>query len=240
MIKKIVLVTLFIFLNLSLTAQEKEADSIIKAEDLTIELTKREKKRVKKDSIKNVKSLDTLTRKEARKLKFFKKSSQKKEIDALAPSRAAFYSAILPGLGQVYNKRYWKVPIVYAALGAGVYYYTWNNTKYNSFRDAYKSRLAGYTNDEYYDLDNSGIDPGTPDFSTDALLDAQNNFQRQRDLALLLTIVGYALNIVDANVDAHLRQFNINDDLSFEPKPVIIQNKINSNTSAGLSLTFKF
>lgn len=240
MIKKIVLVTLFIFLNLSLTAQEKEADSIIKAEDLTIELTKREKKRVKKDSIKNAKSLDTLTRKEARKLKFFKKSSQKKEIDALAPSRAAFYSAILPGLGQVYNKRYWKVPIVYAALGAGVYYYTWNNTKYNSFRDAYKSRLAGYTNDEYYDLDNSGIVPGTPDFSTDALLDAQNNFQRQRDLALLLTIVGYALNIVDANVDAHLRQFNINDDLSFEPKPVIIQNKINSNTSAGLSLTFKF
>lgn len=240
MIKKIVLFILFIFLNLSLTAQEKEQDSIIKSEDLTIELTKREKRKIKKDSINLAKSLDTLTKKQAREAKFYKKSSQKKVIDPLAPSRAAFYSAILPGLGQVYNKRYWKVPIVYGALGAGIYFYTTNNDEYNRFRDAYKSRLAGFTTDEFYDLDNSGVIPGSPDFSDDGLIDAQNRLQRQRDLALLLTVVGYVLNIVDANVDAHLKQFNINDDLSFEPKPVIIQNQINSNKSMGISLSLKF
>lgn len=240
MIKKLVLFILFIFLNLSLSAQEKEQDSVIKSGDLTIELTKREKRRIKKDSIKNSKIVDTLTKKEARLIKFFNKSSKKKVINPLAPSKAAFYSAVLPGLGQVYNKKYWKVPIVYGALGAGIYFYTTNNDQYHRFRNAYKRRLAGFTDDEFYDLNGSGIIPDSPDFSNDGLIDAQNRLQRQRDLSLLLTVVGYVLNIVDANVDAHLKQFNINDDLSFEPKPVIIENQINSNKSMGISFSLKF
>ena len=71
-------------------------------------------------------------------------------INPLAPAKAAFYSAVLPGLGQVYNKKYWKVPIVLGAIGTGVYFYTTNNKEYNRYRDAYKSRLAGYKNDEFY------------------------------------------------------------------------------------------
>ncbi|MEM9680813.1 MAG: DUF5683 domain-containing protein, partial [Bacteroidota bacterium] len=70
-------------------------------------------------------------------------------IDPLSPSRAAFYSAVLPGLGQAYNKKYWKIPIVYAALGTGVYFYIQNNNEFNRYRDAYKRRLAGFTDDEF-------------------------------------------------------------------------------------------
>ena len=248
MIKKLFVFILLISLNYSLSAQEKEQDSIAQTkeqdsitytENIT-RLTKRQKRRMKKDSIEAVEAMDTvkLSGKERRKARFFEKVIQKKEVDALAPSKAAFYSAILPGLGQIYNKRYWKLPIVYGALGAGVYFYIDNNNNYNRYRTAYKSRLAGFVNDEFYDLDGSGIVPGTPDVSDKALRDAQNFYQGQRDLALLLTVAMYVLNIVDANVDAHLRQFNISEDLSLNP--VIYQNPINYNNSVGFSLTYKF
>jgi hypothetical protein len=64
-------------------------------------------------------------------------------IDPLAPSKAAFYSAVVPGLGQIYNKKYWKAPIVWGGLGISLYYYSWNNQKYHEYRDAYQNRLAG-------------------------------------------------------------------------------------------------
>ncbi|MGS0527506.1 DUF5683 domain-containing protein [Zobellia nedashkovskayae] len=77
---------------------------------------------------------------------------QKVVINPLAPSKAAFYSAVFPGLGQIYNKRYWKVPIVYGAIGAAVYGYTWNNNQYQRVRTAFKRRQAGFTDDEFYDI----------------------------------------------------------------------------------------
>ena len=92
------------------------------------------------------------------------------EIDMLAPSKAAFYSAVLPGLGQAYNKKYWKIPIVYAALGTGVYFYKMNDKQYNRYRDAYKRRLAGYQDDEFY-----GDVPGQPRIADDALIRAQKH-----------------------------------------------------------------
>lgn len=152
---------------------------------------------------------------------------EKKGIDPLSPSKAAFYSAILPGLGQAYNKKYWKIPIVYAAMGTGIYFYISNNKQYNRYRTAYKERLAG-VRDEFFNV--------VPD--ENALIDAQEFYQRNRDLSLLLTVVAYVLNIVDANVDAHLLQFNVNDDLSFRPH--IDQNEIDFNHNLGLTLNFKF
>jgi len=168
--------------------------------------------------------------------------TKKEEMNILAPSKAAFYSAVLPGLGQIYNKRYWKVPLVYAAIGTGIYAYTFNNNLYNRYRTAYKSRLAGFTTDEFYDLNNSGIDPGNPDLSNEALQDAQERYQKDRDLSLLITIGLYALNIVDANVDAHLKQFNIDDDLSMDMRimPYLTQDPITTNVTYGLGLTVKF
>lgn len=148
------------------------------------------------------------------------------KIDPLSPSRAAFYSAILPGLGQVYNKKYWKVPLVYGAMGTSLYFYFDNNKKYNQYRDAYKRRLAGFNDDEFQYLDDN------------RLIQAQRFYQRNRDLSLLITAAFYILNIVDANVDAHLMQFNVSDDLSVVPD--VYQNEINQMPNVGLTLNFKF
>ena len=167
-------------------------------------------------------------------------SVKRREINPLAPSKAAFYSAILPGLGQIYNKRYWKAPIVWGALGIGIYYYTLRSTEYNDFRDAFKRRRAGFFDDQFYDIDNSGIVPGNPDISDAALQDAQERAQRDRDLALAITIGMYVLNIVDANVDAHLKQFNVDDDLALDIKPFLDYNPITTDPQYGLAIIVKF
>src|SRR5690606_17263548 len=91
--------------------------------------------------------------------------TKRRGINPLAPSKAAFYSAVFPGLGQIYNKRYWKAPIVYAALGAGIYAYTYNDDLYDRFRTAFKRRQAGFTDDEFYDLGAPNPPGSPPDFS---------------------------------------------------------------------------
>lgn len=149
-----------------------------------------------------------------------------KEINPLAPAKAAFYSAILPGLGQAYNKKYWKIPLVYGAIGTSVYFYTTNNKKYHEFRDEYKARLAGITYPKYAYLDET------------RLISAQRFYQRNRDLSLLITAAFYILNIVDANVDAHLGQFNVNDNLSFQP--AMQPGDFNVKPSMGLVFNYKF
>jgi len=161
-------------------------------------------------------------------------------INPLAPSKAAFYSAVFPGLGQIYNRRYWKVPIVWAAIGTGVYAYIYNDTEYDRFRSAFKRRRAGFIDDEFYDINNSGIVPGEPDLSDEALQDAQERFQRDRDLALVVTIALYALNIVDANVDAHLKQFNVDENLGLDIRPYLDYHPVTSDPNYGLALTVKF
>ncbi len=154
----------------------------------------------------------------------------KEEYNPLAPAKAAFYSAVLPGLGQAYNKKYWKIPIIYAGMGIGVYFYIQNDKDYNRFRDAYKRRLAGYTDDEFWGDGNTAL------VSTDRLIDAQKTAQKNKDLSIVVTGVFYLLNIIDANVDAHLRQFNVSDDLSLEPNFNI--NPINSQANYGISIKY--
>ena len=128
---------------------------------------------------------------------------KRKKINPLAPSKAAFYSAVLPGLGQIYNKRYWKVPIVYAVIGTGVYSYTYNDDLYDRFRTAFKRRQAGFADDEFYDIQGNNAEGAPPDLDLDDLERQQENYQRDRDLALVITIAMYAFNIIDANVDSH-------------------------------------
>lgn len=163
------------------------------------------------------------------------------EINPLAPAKAGFYSAILPGLGQAYNKKYWKIPIVYGALGASIYAYDFNNKQYKRTRTAFKRRQAGFTDDEFFDRAPFSDTPlTTPEFSTAALQDAQERYQRDRDLMLLLTIGLYALNIIDANVDSHLKQFNIDDDLSIDFQPFLEYNEVTASPNYGMGLTIKF
>ncbi|MCK8481441.1 DUF5683 domain-containing protein [Psychroserpens algicola] len=151
-------------------------------------------------------------------------------INILAPSKAAFYSAILPGLGQAYNKKYWKIPLVYAAIGIPVYLYVKNDQDYQLYRDAYKRRLSGFPQA-------SEGDP-FPNITNDGLINAQKQLRRNKELALLIAIGAYALNIIDANVDAHLLQFNVDEDLSLRPH--FKYNEMENNTNLGLTLNFKF
>ncbi|MFM1878358.1 MAG: hypothetical protein RLZZ241_1224 [Bacteroidota bacterium] len=162
-------------------------------------------------------------------------------IDPLAPSKAAFYSAVLPGLGQAYNKRYWKIPLVWGAIGTGTYAYLFNDALYDRFRDAFKRRRAGFTDDEFWDLNTSdGITPSSPNLSNEALQDAQERYQRDRDLSLLITIGLYALNIIDANVDAHLKQYNVNEELSMQMQPYLEAHPISGNPHYGMAFHISF
>ena len=154
------------------------------------------------------------------------------ELDPLRPAKAAFFSAVLPGLGQAYNKKYWKIPIVYAAIGGGLYFYFDNNNVYKRYRNAYKRRLAGFTDDEFYG-------PGeTPFLSDEALIRAQRTLKRNKELSMLVTVGLYVLNIIEANVDAHLIQYNLDENLAL--KPFIDFNNPNYNAQMGLSLNLKF
>lgn len=157
---------------------------------------------------------------------------EKKEIDPLRPSKAAFYSAILPGAGQFYNKKYWKIPIVWGAIGTGIYFYIRNDKQFDRYRDAYKRRLAGFTDDEFSDSN------GNPLISNDGLIRAQQQFRRNKEVSLLVTIGLYALNIIDANVDAHLLQFNVDENLSLSPH--YQYNQMENSGDLGLTLNFKF
>ena len=150
-------------------------------------------------------------------------------INPLAPAKAAFYSAILPGLGQAYNKKYWKIPIVYGAIGVSIYSYTRNQNQYQKFRDEYKKRLDGTFDSR---------DPLFGALDNERIISGQKFYQRNRDLSMLFIVGFYILNIVDANVDAHLIQFNVNDNLSI--KPDLYQNQLNSRQNVGLTLNYNF
>jgi len=158
--------------------------------------------------------------------KFIIEEVVKQEYDPLAPSRAAFYSAVVPGLGQFYNKKYWKIPLVYGGIAASLYFYIDNNNDYHRFRDAYKRRLAGYDDDEF-----QGI-------ATETLIRAQTTARRNKDTSLAIAIGVYLVNIIDANVDAHLKQFNVSDDLTIRPN--VDYNPMNASNNYSLSLTYSF
>ncbi|MFK8281706.1 DUF5683 domain-containing protein [Capnocytophaga cynodegmi] len=154
--------------------------------------------------------------------------------DPLSPAKAAFYSAILPGLGQIYNKSYWKVPLVYGAIGTGIYFYIRNTKEFNRYQTAYKRRMAGHTDDEFY----GNRSDGQPRLSTDGLRRAQQFYRRNQELSLLITAGLYALNIIEANVDAHLKQFNVDERLSFEP--FFQSNEINAKPMFGITMQYRF
>jgi len=154
------------------------------------------------------------------------------KTDPLRPARSAFYSAVLPGLGQAYNRKYWKIPIVYGAIGTALYFYFDNDKIYDRYRYAYKRRLAGFTDDEFYGPNE------VPFISQDALIRAQRALKRNKEVSMLITVGMYVLNIIDANVDAHLLQYNIDDNLSFQP--FIDSNNPDYNYNLGLELYLNF
>lgn len=142
-----------------------------------------------------------------------------------SPQRATIYSAVLPGLGQVYNKKYWKVPLVYAAVGIPGYLFFYNKKYYNASRYA----LSIIANKRFNNKDSlARVDPQlkafvTPDYDySGSLLNYRNEFRRDMDYSVLITLLMWGLNVVDATVDAHLKGFDVSDELSLQIKPTTI------------------
>lgn len=126
----------------------------------------------------------------------------------LDPDKAALYSAVFPGLGQMYNRQYWKLPIVYGGAMVIGHFIKYNNDFYNAFRNAYIAETDG---------DDSTVNPFEGQFSEQALQLNAERFKRNRDFMVIMGVVYYLVQIVDAHVSAHLIEFNINDDLALQP-----------------------
>lgn len=160
-----------------------------------------------------------------------------------SPKKAAIYSAILPGLGQAYNRKYIKIPLVYIGFGAIGYFIDWNNDNYQLNRTAYihltddndeTNNHVKIAEENGYDLNNA---TSRSNFK-DGLTKRMDYYRRNRDL-LFITMFGfYGLNIIDASVDAHLFQFNVNDDLTLNWQPTM--QTLNNQTIYSINFTFNF
>lgn len=168
---------------------------------------KRELKNVKTDKVK----ADTLT------------ALSEKPVHS--PKKATIYSAVFPGLGQIYNKKYWKVPLVYIGFASLIYAIDWNNDYYVKYRQAYIDiRDDDPTSNSFEDLDIEGNwdfnNPSQVQQFTTRLEKAKDNSRRYRDLCIIGTAAFYAITIIDASVDAHLFNFDISDDLTMKWMPL--------------------
>lgn len=131
------------------------------------------------------------------------------------PKKATLYSAILPGLGQAYNKKYWKVPIVYAGIGTIGYVISMNSDGYRSYRLAYDYK-TGINTDV-----SSDIISIANRYSNENLIRIRDSYRRNVELSWIVMALWYGINIIDATVDAHFFEYDIGDDLSLMIEPTI-------------------
>ncbi len=141
-----------------------------------------------------------------------------------SPTKATILSAVIPGAGQIYNRKYWKAPIAWAGLGTCIYFIQDNNREYQRYKDAYLAIVDG--------------DPNTQDefngqYSADQVLNVTDTYRRWRDLSYISLGLVYMLNVIDANVDAHFVRFDISRDLSLGVGPSI---PLAAQGGAGFSL----
>ena len=127
-----------------------------------------------------------------------------------SPKKAALLSTTLPGLGQIYNKKYWKVPIIYAGLFTSVYYINDNHQQYKNYKDAYLIRI---------DSDPNTIDDFAGQYSSNDLIILKDFYKRNREISILCFVGTYIINIIDASVDSHLFYYDISEDISLNITP---------------------
>ena len=149
-----------------------------------------------------------------------------------SPTRAAIYSAVLPGLGQGYNRKYWKIPIVYAGFGVITYFIISNTGEYRKFSEAYSYVASG---DSSY-IDNEYVGK----YDEQQLLDSRNYYRRNMEFSYIIGGLWYILNIIDASVDAHFFDYDVSDDLSLEIDPVMYVRRDDQRRVSGIKLTLKF
>lgn len=152
------------------------------------------------------------------------------------PKVATLRSAILPGWGQIYNREYWKVPIVWGALGTAAGFWVYNNTWYKRTKFAY-TLVVDTLKNRYNEIDRKLMYNDSTPLSAQSLQFYRNQFRRDRDYSLLWFIGIWALNIADATVFAHLKEFDVSDDLSLKISPSL--NPINRSAGFSLSLNVK-
>lgn len=160
----------------------------------------------------------------------FHKLTLKSNGELHSPQKAAIMSAIVPGLGQFYNEKYWKIGVIYTGAGLLAYYYKRNRDSLNSYQTAYSARI---------DTSSATVDTRYYYLSDASVLSNRNFHRRQRDVAILGFFGLYALQIIDANVDAHLKEFEINKDLSLKVSPSF-QGLLLPQKSVSLNLALKF
>jgi hypothetical protein len=155
----------------------------------------------------------------------------KEEPKKHSPGKAMLLSTVLPGAGQVYNKKWWKVPIIYAGIGISIYAAIWNQEQYNIYASAFDIRNDGNedTVDEF-----EGI------YTDEQLIQIQNFYDKNRETSIIVAVGFYALNILDANVDAHLFEFDVSDDLSLKIEPAVLGFSPQMGMQNGVKVSLKF
>ena len=172
--------------------------------------------------------------------------SLKKEIDQKIwvpnPTKATWLALVIPGGGQIYNRKYWKLPIFYGGFAGCAYALTWNSKMYKDYSTAYKDAMNGnMQSSSITDL----LPPGYKISETqlkELLRKRKDTYRRYRDLSIFAFIGVYLLSVIDAYVDAELSNFDITPDLSMKVEPAVLDNRINnsSNRSVGLQCSFRF
>ena len=158
------------------------------------------------------------------------------------PTKATWLALVIPGGGQIYNRKYWKLPIFYGGFAGCAYALTWNSKMYKDYSTAYKDAMNGnMQSSSITDL----LPPGYKISETqlkELLRKRKDTYRRYRDLSIFAFIGVYLLSVIDAYVDAELSNFDITPDLSMKVEPAVIDNRINnsSNRSVGLQCSFRF
>lgn len=148
-----------------------------------------------------------------------------------SPLYASLFSLACPGLGQAYNRKYWKIPIVYAGLGGLGYWCYFNATNFKGYRNAYRRQVATVP-------DLTASYKGADDVNT--LREYRDYYKKNLDISSIITGVWYLLNIVDAAVDAHLFEWNMKDDIHLSWQPVVISNASYANSAPGVRINLSF
>lgn len=184
---------------------------------------------------------NAMAQEETRQAKSGQEQDETSVIKKHNPKKATIYSAVLPGLGQAYNKKYWKIPIVYAGIGTIFYIADMNGDYYRDYRDAfdYQAGLKTDVNEEIQSLANR--------YSSANLISLRDYYRRNMELSWIIMAVWYGVNIIDACVDAHFFEYDIGDDLSLKVEPMIRTNYGETaygygygKCSTGVSLKLKF
>jgi len=154
----------------------------------------------------------------------------KPQIKKHSPKKATLLSLVIPGAGQIYNKKnwWWKVPIIYGAEAGLIYGGVFSLNEFNGFRDAYIQRQAlGYNIDKNYNR-----------YQSETLLSIRDSYRQDRDMFFVYAVVVYAIQVLDAAVEAHFVDFNMNENVSLKLQPQFFW--VGNNITSGLQVTLKF